>query len=523
MKSKILVCLLAAAVLVLNVFMLLRKENPQADKIKSDTDTVELSETDISKTDISETDIPKENLSDTDIPEISESDTQISETDAEEPPDLNQYAKITEGATLREKATSDSKKLGTVKKGSEVIVMDTKGSWYKITYDGKTGWVYKSCIELIRNRELDAVLYPAIPAPIKGEVQDINGTAVDKYMGEIANDYNATGIQIAIIKNGSVAYTMEYGYANLDSKTAVSADTKFRIASLSKVFTTMNVMKAAEDGKLSLDVDVRKISGRKTRNPNYKYTEITMRMLLTHTSSMDDSDPTYETYPWTQLCRKENYLKTKPGTKFNYCNFGMGYAGACLEKATKMQITAFAQENFLDKMGIDAAYDGTKLDDRSLVATLYSGRVVTREAKKICAAPRFSNPGETYNVGAGGLIISAKDYAALMTVLMNEGQYNGEQYLSKETVDAILTPHINAGSFQQCIGVRLKEDMIDGRTMYYHPGSAYGVYSLMAFDPSDGSGVVVVTSGASGKINNKKLYSVCADIMELCYEEVINL
>ncbi len=508
MKRIIAVCIVAMILIAFNLWLLFSgNDKPHVQK---------QSESDISVTDaVSETDI----ISDTDI---SETDI-ISETDTEEPPDLNQYAKITDGATLRAKASSDSKKLGVVKKGLKVIVLEQKGSWYKITYDDKTGWVYNSCIELIRNRELDAVRYPAVPARIIGEVQSINGTAVHKYMGEIAEEYHATGIQIAIIENGEVAYTMEYGHANLEKGKKVTSDTKFRIASLSKVFTTMNVMKAYEEGKLSLDSDVKKISGRKTRSPYYKNTVITMRMLLTHTSGMKDSEPAYVTYPWTQLCRKENYMKVKPGTRFNYCNFGMGYAAACLEKATKMQITQYAQEKFLDPMGIDAAYDGTKLRDRSLVANLYSGKVVTRDAKKVCAAPRFSNPGETYNVGAGGLIISAKDYAALMTVLMNKGQYKGEQYLSEDTVAEMLKPHINAGSFEQCIGVRYRKNLIDGRTVYYHPGSAYGVYSLMMFDPSDGSGVVVITSGASGKINDKKLYSVCADIIELCYDEVINV
>ncbi len=491
--------------------------NTQSESDISVTDTV--SESDISETDIiSETDVSDTDISDTDI-----SETDISETDTKEPLDLNQYAKITEGATLRAKASSDSKKLGAVKKGTKVIVLEEKGSWYKITYNGKTGWVYSSCIELIRNRELDAVRFPAVPAQIIGEVQSINGTAVHKYMGETAKKYHATGIQVAIIENGNVAYTMEYGHANLEKGKKVTSDTKFRIASLSKVFTTMNVMKAYEEGKLSLDDDIRKISKRKTRSPYYKNTVITMRMLLTHTSGMKDSKPTYETYPWTQLCRKENYMKVRPGTRFNYCNFGMGYAAACLEKATKMQITKYAQEKFLGPMDIDAAYDGTKLRDRSLVADLYSGKVVTREAKKICAAPRFSNPGETYTVGAGGLIISAKDYGALMTILMNKGQYKGTQYLSEDTVAEILKPHINAGSFEQCIGVRYRENLIDGRAMYYHTGSAYGLYALMVFDPLDGSGAVVITSGASGKMNGKKLYSVCADIIELCYDEVINV
>ncbi len=525
--KKTLVIAVVCIITVLNIlFLVMNGRNTAEKKTESEKESSQMGAFDSegskekephSQATLSDTDISQSDISETDAPIVSDSE-------AKPAPDLNQYAMITQNANLRKEASSDSKKIDMVTKGSKVIVVgvNSKETWYNVVWGEKTGWLHKNSVELIRNRELDAVLYPAVPEQVVGQIHDINGTAVDKYMGEIAEDYHATGIQIAIIEKGNVAYTMEYGSANLEKKTEVTADTKFRIASLTKVFTTMNIMKAAEDGTISLDEDTSEIIGRKNRNPYFSSTPITMKMLVTHTSSFKDNEETYELYPWTQLSKKKSYHQTKPGTRFNYSNYGMGFAAACLEKRTDKQISQVADDYFLDKMNIDAAYDGSRIDDKSLVSNLYSGSVVIRSADKLCKAPRFSTPGNTYDVGAGGLIISAKDYAALITILINKGEYKGERYLSEATVEQMLTPQLNGIGYKQCIGIRLKENVVDGRTMYYHPGSMHGIFSLMGFDPEDGSGFVVVTNGARGTLTEDNMYRVCVELAQLCYDEIIN-
>lgn len=362
-----------------------------------------------------------------------------------------------------------------------------------------------------------------IPAFVAGQVQTLNGTSADANFEKIAKDYGSVSAQVAIIVNGKVAYTMEYGYANREDKVAATADTKYRIASLSKVFTTMNALKLYEQGKFSLDDDIKTVSKRKTRNPKYSSTPITMRMLLTHTSSIVDDDPTYAKFPWAQLASANTYGSYRPGTRHTYSNFAFGYVGACLEKSSGKVISELANDNFFDELDIDASYDGSRIKDKSQIATLYRLGKVSRTVKEICAKPRFSNPGETYTLTAGGLIISAKDFATLMTILINDGNLDGRQFLHVNTVREMLTPQFEASKYEQCLGIRRLENMLDGRTMYYHPGSAYGVYSMAAFDTSDKSGVVVITTDASGTMDSRNIYKVCLDITQQCYNDVIDI
>jgi len=443
-------------------------------------------------------------------------------SEPEEEPDLNQYATVTaDSVVIREKSSKLSKKLGTLHKGDKVIVTETNGSWSKINFNGKVGWISTSCLELIRNRDLEATLYSPIPEAEKGEIKSLENTATQVYLEKIAEQYHATAINVAVIKDGNVAYTMDYGYADLKNKVEVNEDTKYRIASLSKVFTAMNAMTLVDKGEISLDGDISEISGYYTRNPYHPDEKITMRMLLTHTSTLKDGDKAFTAYPWSRLNKKTYYLSNKPGTKFSYSNFAVGYAAAAIEVKSNMLISDYANSTFLNDMGIDASYDGSKLKNKKLVANLYSGKTLQRSANVITQKQTETTPGKTFHLGAGGLIISAKDYAKLITILINDGIYNGKEYLSKESVDEMLTVQLETELFDQCIALRYKENYFGNRSVYYHTGSVYGLHALVMFDKSDNSGVVVLTSGASGTVDDINVYEVCKDIAELCYDDIL--
>ena len=142
----------------------------------------------------------------------------------------------------------------------------------------------------------------------------------------------------------------------------------------------------------------------------------------------------------------------------------------------------------------------------------------------LCREQEKGGPGETFHLGQGGLLISSEDLAAFFSLLVNGGQYNGTQYLSENAVNEMLKvqPVATKKNFEQCIGIRRSKELIDGREMYYHNGAAYGIFSLMVIDPSDKSGIVVVTSGADTQRRNNTVFGVCDDVMAYCYSEILN-
>ena len=174
-------------------------------------------------------------------------------------------------------------------------------------------------------------------------------------------------------------------------------------------------------------------------------------------------------------------------------------------------------------MGLDASYDAKYLSDSSLVADCYAGGELNCSNKYLCRSQEKGKPGDTFHLGQGGLLISSVDLARLFTVLINDGQYNGRQYLSPNALSEMLTDQkIDTGSnFRQCIGIRQSKKLINNRSMYFHNGASYGIFSLMALDPADKSGVVVITSGALTKRNKNTVFAVCDDILNYSYENIL--
>lgn len=505
--------LLFLILLAIQVF-LARPEHTTAPA--SDTDAPTASETDLSEKDV----YSQSDISPTDTV-VSSSDTSTEPTASVEV-DLNQYATVTvKSAAMRKSGSSDAKLIRYISKGQKVIVLEYKKKWYRVDFNGSVGWVNESCLELIRNHELEATLYAPIPEQLPGEIQSLSGTATEKYIKQIAAENSVAGLSVAVIKNGDVAYHYEYGYANKADKRKVTVNTKFRIASLSKVFTSMLAVRLSDDGKLDLDKHIGDILGIKVRNPNYKNNSITTRMLLTHTSSLIDRSIIFSASIKKDLKSDDVYSSAKPGTQHTYSNFGMGVAGAVIEKSSGQYLTNYAQSVFFDPMGIDAGFDGTKLDDKTDVADCMVRDTVEKSAGEIVKKKETNPIGQNHSLAAGGLLISSVDFAKVTTILINGGVYDGNRYLSTSAVDEIHTPCIEAKLYTQCIGIRKSDNVLPNRTVYYHTGAAYGVFSLVIYDLEDKSGVVILTTGSLDYSDSNGIRTVCSDIAELVYADVL--
>ena len=125
-------------------------------------------------------------------------------------------------------------------------------------------------------------------APLTGLAQtavavDTTATAVDKLFDRWRGS-NTPGCAVGVNRNGRIVLERGYGMANLETATPITPSTIFHAASLAKQVTAMAVMLLVQDGKLSLDDDVRRFV---PELPDYG-TRITVRHLLTHTSGLRD-------------------------------------------------------------------------------------------------------------------------------------------------------------------------------------------------------------------------------------------
>ena len=104
------------------------------------------------------------------------------------------------------------------------------------------------------------------------------------------SNHNIPGVSASIIKSGQVVWHDSYGTANFHTAMAVDSNTQFTLASISKLFTATACAQLQENNLLDLDADINTYLPITVVNPNFPNTPITARQLLTHKSSLKDSE-----------------------------------------------------------------------------------------------------------------------------------------------------------------------------------------------------------------------------------------
>ena len=466
--------------------------------------------------------------------DLSPSDTAVSQSDsapvtsdpvADKPPSpveellTKKFIRISKNSNMRAEDKEGSRLVTVLQKGTEAEYLSESKTRFEVkAAGGKTGWILKSCGEIFEKE----VVVKHVPDNTTGIPISIKGTKESEDIAALLRKYTTMGASLAIIKDGKIAYTYEYGYADKKKNIKVSQDTKFRIASVSKVVTSMLAMTEVDDGKLDLDGNLTDLMGYKFYNPTYPKEKVTMRMLLTHTSGLIDRENEF-TYRLKNITKNGDFYVSPPGVKWLYCNLGMGIAGAVVEKAAGQTLSEYAKDKLFEPMGVDASYDAKYLSDKSLVANCYTGNRVNCSSSYLCRSQERGKPGETFHIGQGGLLISSVDMAKVATLLINDGQYEGKQYLSQSSVDEMLKVNKveTKKSFSQCIALRKSDTLVKGREMYFHNGASYGIFSLAAFDKSDKSGFVIITSGAFSNRNQSSAFAVCEDVIRYTYQNIL--
>ena len=339
-----------------------------------------------------------------------------------------------------------------------------------------------------------------------------------------ASRYGAIGLQVAVVENGRLTDAYAYGWATRDS-VPMTPDHKLRVASLSKVAVGLTAMLLREEGIIGLDDDIGPYWGIRARNPHYPDTPITIRSLLSHTSSIrafDDASHSYGAVR-SQLSQSSGYSHLRPGaiTSWNYNNYAFGVLGMTLETASGRYLDNILYQRLWNAMDIDAAFEGGCIDATDLLVTpYYHGGGVSRSVAAQRELERPEAPGATGKFFAGGLTISSRDMAKMTALLAGDGCFEGVRLVESESVALMeeRDPNQLGDGTYQALPLR-SQDAIYGRDrLYYHTGSAYGVFNLMSYDPETGDGVVVLTVGASGAKDGRGIYAVCGEISAYIYE-----
>lgn len=351
-----------------------------------------------------------------------------------------------------------------------------------------------------------------------------NHEAVRAKVEEIAARYGAVGLQVAVLEDGVVTDSFACGWA-VKNADPMTADHKMRVASLSKVGVGMAAMVLRDRGVIDLDAGIGDYWGISTGNTRYPDTPVSVRSLLSHTSSIPlyGDDVSRSRGAVEARLRGNQYNSLKPGSvwSWGYNNYGFAVLGMTLELAGKDYLDNILDQSLWSVMEIDAAFEGGEIRGTDKLVTIYRhDGSVGRSAESQRNYKRPAAPGNSGSSFAGGLTISAKDLGKLLGLLVNDGTYQGLRLLSEESVELMETrfDQILSDGTYQALPLRSQDGIYGRDRLYYHTGSAYGVYNFMSYDPAAGDGIVVLSTGASAARDANGIYAVCGDISRYFYE-----
>jgi len=191
-----------------------------------------------------------------------------------------------------------------------------------------------------------------------GPRDDSLGSKIDKIFAQWDKP-DSPGCEIAVIKDGAIIYKRGYGLANLEHNIPMSTSSIMDTGSVSKQFTAMATALLAEQGKLSLDDDIRKYL---PELPSYG-TTITIRHLIHHTSGIRDyltlmaiagmrDDDYYVDGEVLNMLARQKELNFKPGSEFLYSNSGYFLLSQIVKRASGKTLREYSEENIFKPLGM---------------------------------------------------------------------------------------------------------------------------------------------------------------------------
>jgi len=292
----------------------------------------------------------------------------------------------------------------------------------------------------------------------------------DELMLRLLKQYGIQGGAVAVSHNGKLVLTRGYGYAEVSTKQAVQPGALFRIASVSKPFTAVAIMKLVEDGRLRLEDHAFERLGL-GYGPDARIREITVRHLLTHSAGWDRAvsfDPMFHFGKAAAQDIIREMLKRSlifaPGRRYSYSNFGYCVLGRVTERVTGLSYEEYVREEVLTPMGIESMQIGSRAGDTPGEVHYYGGGAYSLLPDVMDAH--------------GGWIASAPDLVLFADAVQGRGGRTA--FLKPETLAAMIArPEPPLGRGRQWYGLGWSVVSLDGGVNISHTGAMPGTASIL--------------------------------------------
>jgi CubicO group peptidase (beta-lactamase class C family) len=276
-------------------------------------------------------------------------------------------------------------------------------------------------------------------------------------MRALVDEAKLAGMTTLVARHGKVVLFDAYGVQDLESKTPITKDTIFRIASMTKPIVGVAMMMLWEQGKWSLDDPVARhipeFAGLKVATPNGEVPQtrpMTMRQLMSHSAGFDVSagyakmNITDRSQPLQAMIDKlaKLPLAAQPGSDWRY-GPSVDIQGYVVEKLSGQALDVFLKTKLFDPLGMkDTGFSVEPSKSSRVTRTFTYG-----DDKRIMTAPNQGDPTRkpVFLSGGGGLLSTTGDYFKFAQMVLDGGEANGKRFLKKSTVELMRTNVLEDG------------------------------------------------------------------------------
>ena len=339
--------------------------------------------------------------------------------------------------------------------------------------------------------------------------------SLDLKLTQFNDEKTLPGFAVSVFNEDSIYLQKGYGFMNSNDEVPFESDAVQIIASVTKTFVGVGVMKLVEQGKLKLDDSINDILPYAVVNPLYPETDITIRMLAAHTSSIGSTKNSDKGYRFEQPLRIESFpaayqpllsiynctedismndfLKNKlsaqgkwytnevftsnrPGTSYEYSNLGIALLARIVEIKSGQSFSDYTHELILQPLGMKSSYWNLE--------NIPTNKHVTYYNELHNAIPKY----HIITYPDGGLYSSVND----MTLFLQEmikGYHGKSAILSKQSFQIMMSKQFMGKGLDDGICWDLSFDGLIG-----HSGNDFGTATLMYFSPSTDIGRILFTN-----------------------------
>lgn len=335
-----------------------------------------------------------------------------------------------------------------------------------------------------------------VETPTTENPTDSSPDAFETYLLVEMTRQKIPALSTLVFQGDEIKYQSTLGQSNKEQNVALADDHLFLLASISKTITATALLQLYDQGLFDLDDAINDYLPFDVNVPNQS-TPITFRMLLTHTSGINDGEALDDQYyynedsPVTLRHFLENYLVSggefynatqnfhnfQPGTQHEYSNEGSALIGLLVEEITQQDFRAYCQEYIFAPLNMTNSFWRLAEINQPIVTLYESAEAVT--------------PYTFTDYPNGGLRSNAADLYKFLQMLMNQGKVGTTQILKEATVIEMLKPQIS--EIDNEVGLHFFV-MNSANNLWGHDGGEQGITTIMAFNQATKAGAIILAS-----------------------------